>query len=403
MKDTLLNEDAVYHYCHVQIPGISHCYAYLTGGLPLQLDDWVEVPFVTQAGQIKRLTSCTRSTAPWPPEKTKTVRRIIDAPPPIADDESEDMPTSESDAAPVMNAAAGAEPPRGQMPEEKRLPRKGIIAMLLVLLVLAGAVGAGLYRGNRQVQAYAAALDALSKSDYASAGQAFSALSGYRDSASLTVYCEYADFYQTRTYYGGGLDELSKIKLQYDTQWQKSVDALEMRVKIYKARKDAADKARRNKREALLDKQYEDSLKFLYSGKEPSDGMPMRALKYTTIGAPDEIEKCLSYEHMDVDRRYKKLVWYDDAGRPAASCYAHMPEGETHEVIYSFSYIASVTADTPAAPRATPWNDEELSRSYSSDLREEYDSPEDFWEENKDLYADEDDAWDEWYDEWQDD
>lgn len=83
----------------------------------MQLDDWVEVPFgkddITQAGQIKGLTSCTRSTAPWPPEKTKTVRRIIDAPPPAADDEGEDMSASESYAAPVMNAVAGTEPPRG--------------------------------------------------------------------------------------------------------------------------------------------------------------------------------------------------------------------------------------------------------------------------------------------------
>lgn len=215
-----------------------------------------------------------------------------------------------------------------------------------------GAAGAGFYHENRQTQAYAAALDALSKSDYASAGQAFSALSDYRDSASLTVYCEYAEFYQTRTYYGGGLDELTKINLQHDTQWQKSVDELETRVKIYKACKDAADRERRNKRETQIDKQYEGSLKSLYSGKASSDGMPMRALKYTTIGAPDKIEKCLSYEYMDVDRRYKKLVWYDDVGLPSASCCAHLPKGETHEVIYSFSYSASVAVDTPSTPRA---------------------------------------------------
>lgn len=111
MNNALLDENAVHHYCYVQVPGMSKSYAYLTGGLPLQLDDWVEVPFgkddVTRAGQIKGLTSCARSTIPWLPEKAKTVRRIIDAPPPVADDEGKDISASESYAAPVMNAAAG--------------------------------------------------------------------------------------------------------------------------------------------------------------------------------------------------------------------------------------------------------------------------------------------------------
>ena len=39
----------------------------------------------------------------------------------------------------------------------------------------------------------------------------------------------------------GGQDELSNITLQYDTSWQQDVDALETRVKGYKAEKDAAE------------------------------------------------------------------------------------------------------------------------------------------------------------------
>lgn len=35
-----------------------------------------------------------------------------------------------------------------------------------------------------------------------------------------------------------------------------------------------------------------------------------------------------------------------------------------------------------------PWNG----------IREDYDNPEDLWEENTDDYEDEDEAWDEWYD-----
>ena len=70
---------------------------------------------------------------------------------------------------------------------------------------------------------------------------------GYRDAASLSVYCKYADMYKDRTDYAGGQDELSNITLQYDTNWQQDVDALETRVKGYKAEKDAVEEAERQR------------------------------------------------------------------------------------------------------------------------------------------------------------
>ena len=36
--------------------------------------------------------------------------------------------------------------------------------------------------------------------------------------------------------------------------------------------------------------------------------------------------------------------------------------------------------------------------SNSGSIRDDYDNPEDLWEENQDWYEDEDEAWDEWYD-----
>ena len=34
----------------------------------------------------------------------------------------------------------------------------------------------------------------------------------------------------------------------------------------------------------------------------------------------------------------------------------------------------------------------------SGSIRDDYDNPEDLWEDNRDWYEDEDEAWDEWYD-----
>ena len=44
----------------------------------------MELPFgkgdLLRQGQVKAVMDCTRTVAPWPPEQTKTVIRVIDAP-----------------------------------------------------------------------------------------------------------------------------------------------------------------------------------------------------------------------------------------------------------------------------------------------------------------------------------
>lgn len=45
----------------------------------------------------------------------------------------------------------------------------------------------------------------------------------------------------------GGQNELATITLKYDTSWQQDVDALETRVKGYKAEKDATEEAERQR------------------------------------------------------------------------------------------------------------------------------------------------------------
>ncbi len=78
------DDGTMFHYCTVRIECVRRTYSYLTGGLPLKVGDWVEVPFGKEdqprRGQIGSLTDCTRLVAPWPPEQTKTVLRIVEAP-----------------------------------------------------------------------------------------------------------------------------------------------------------------------------------------------------------------------------------------------------------------------------------------------------------------------------------
>ena len=427
IADTKPDDGTVYHYCSVQVQGTRRPYAYLTGGLPLKVGDWVELPFgkddVLRRGQVKAVMDCTRMVAPWPPEQTKTVIRTIDAPavkPTIevavptspkrveqpkkeaekievpvipAPETKPEEPKAESQVTePVVSEKDEKKP----VPPPKPFPFKKIIAAVLTVAVIAGISIFLSSRNKQRAAAYEAALQELSNGNYTSAEQDFSALSGYRDAASLSIYCKYADMYKGKTEYVGGQDELATITLKYDTSWQQDVDALETRVKSYKAEKDAAEEAERKRIAAENAAKQEQSRKDQYSGKLPVDGMPVSCLKYTSIGSPTKTEKCQFYDNMDVHRRYKILHWYNSEGQTVAYCHSHQPKGETEEIIYAFTYYESPIGRPNSAP---PWTPPSTSGGNNSgSIRDDYDNPEDLWEENQDWYEDEDEAWDEWYD-----
>ena len=427
IADAKSDDGTVYHYCSVQVQGTRRPYAYPTGGLPLKVGDWVELPFgkddVLRQGQVKAVMDCTRMVAPWPPEQTKTVIRTIDAPevtltietPATKSQKRVEQPKEETEKieVPVIpTPKIEMEQPKTEpqvtkpvlpekdekkpVPPKKPFPFKKVIAAVLVVAAIAGISISVSNRNKQRATAYDIALQELSNGNYASAEQDFSELSGYRDAAPLSIYCKYAGMYKDRTDYAGGQDELSAITLQYDTDWQQDVDALEKRVKGYKAVKDAAEEAERKRIAAENAAKQEQSRKDQYSGKLPVDDMPVSCLKYTSIGSPTKTEKCQFYDNMDVHRRYKILHWYNSEGQVVASCHSHQPKGETEEIIYAFTYYESPIGRPNSAP---PWTPSSTSGDNNSgSIRDDYDNPEDLWEENQDWYEDEDEAWDEWYD-----
>ena len=334
IADTKPDDGTVYHYCSVQVQGTRRPYAYLTGGLPLKVGDWVELPFgkddVPRHGQVKAVMDCTRMVAPWPPEQTKTVIRTIDAPAvtpttEVAAPESQkrvEQPKKKTESVeiPVISAPeTKAEEPKTEpqvtesvvseknekkpVPPKKPFPLGKLIAAVLAVAVIAGISISVSSRNKQRAAAYDAALQELSNGNYTSAEQGFSGLSGYRDAASLSVYCKYADMYKGKTEYVGGQDELATITLKYDTSWQQDVDALETRVNGYKAEKDAAEEAERKRIAAENAAKQEQSLKDQYSGKLPVEGMPMSCLKYTSLGSPDKTEKCRGFDNLVEEKR----------------------------------------------------------------------------------------------------
>ena len=422
---TKTDDGTVYHYCSVWVQGTQRPYAYMTGGLPLKVGDWVELPFgeddALRRGQVKAVMDCTRMAAPWPPERTKTVIRTIDAPAatptievavpkpqkrveqPKKETEKVEVPvisvpvieTKQPEAEPqITEPVATEKDEQNSTPSKKPFPLGKIITAVLVVAAISWISISVSNRNKRRAAAYDGALQELSNGNYVSAEQDFSELSGYRDAASLSVYCKYAEMYKDRTDYAGGQDELSNITLQYDTGWQQDVDALETRVKGYKAEKDAAEEAERQRIAAENAAKREQSLKDQYFGKLPVEGMPMSGLKYTSLGEPDKEEKCRDYDRLVEERRSISIWWYGIDGKilAAGTCFKH--KGDSEFMLYSFSYYDPTISASANKGRTFNYGD---GSGYSGSLRDEYDSPEDLWEENRDWYEDENEAWDEWY------
>lgn len=421
--------ESYYQFCNVQFKEDGAAYAYLTGGISLKASDFVVVPIGDhQAEKLARVTEvfvCSTQNAPYPPEKAKFVLRKSERtafpertkpqhPAPKQADVS--APTESKRAVPPVQSAPIENPQKSaptvqsaiippivsQMPTEpeitekkstlskKPFPLGKLITAVLAVAVIAWVSISVSDRNKQRAAAYDAALQELSNGNYTSAGQDFTALSGYRDAASLSIYCKYADMYKDRTDYAGGQDELSNITLQYDTSWQQDVDALETRVKGYKAEKDAAEEAERQRIAAENAAKREQSLKDQYSGKLPVEGMPVSCLKYTSLGEPDKRLDCKNFEKLEQNQKYFNVYWYDGNGEMIAAGMCAQWRDDSEFMLKTFSqYYPSGSNKGQTFHYGNGDNN-------SGSIRDDYDNPEDLWEDNQDWYEDEDEAWDEW-------
>ena len=421
--------ESYYQFCNVQFKEDGAAYAYLTGGISLKAGDFVVVPIGDhQAEKLARVTEvfvCSTQNAPYPPEKTKFVLRKSErtafpertkpqhpapkqaaAPVPIEskrtvppvqsapiENPQKSAPTVQSAITPPIVSQTPTEPEiteKKSTLSKKLFPFKKIIAAVLAVAVIAGISISISNHSKQRAAAYDAALQELSNGNYTSAEQDFSELSGYRDAASLSVYCKYADMYKGRTEYAGGQDELANITLQYDTSWQPEVDALETRVKGYKAEKDTAEEAERQRIAAENAAKREQSLKDQYSGKLPVEGMPVSCLKYTSLGEPDKRLNCKNFEKLEQNQKYFNVYWYDGNGEMIAAGMCAQWRDDSEFMLKTFSqYYPSGSNKGQTFHYGNGDNN-------SGSIRDDYDNPEDLWEDNQDWYEDEDEAWDEW-------
>ena len=133
-----------------------------------------------------------------------------------------------------------------------------------------------------------------------------------------------------------------------------------------------------------------------YSGKLPVEGMPMKALSYTSLGAPDKELKCKNFEKLELNRKYINVYWYDDSGEMIAAGMCAQWEGDSEFMLKSFSQYYPTQPYEGQTFHSGSATDTGLGSGQS--LREDYGDPEDLYEDGG--YDDLDEAWDEWEEGW---
>lgn len=133
-----------------------------------------------------------------------------------------------------------------------------------------------------------------------------------------------------------------------------------------------------------------------YSGNLPVEGMPMKALSYTSLGAPDKELKCKNFDKLELNRKYINVYWYDDSGELIAAGMCAQWEGDSEFMLKSFSQYYPTQPYEGQTFRSG--NATDTGPGSGQSLREDYSDPEDLYEDGD--YDDLDEAWDDWEEGW---
>lgn len=191
--------EPLYTYCIVRLRArdgrdMERTFSYLVGDLPIKVGDWVQVPFGRenrpQRGKVLGVMTCSAAEAPWPPQETKTVLKIVEEPETallqvgtvsqtVSLPQTEPVPQTES--VPQTGAVLQEEPePQAKEPppaaEEKRpvaakprrrIPARRIARAVAAVAAFAAVAGFGFWRYTVWDTAYTAANEQLLAGNYA--------------------------------------------------------------------------------------------------------------------------------------------------------------------------------------------------------------------------------------------
>ena len=327
----------------------SQC-AYLTGGLPLAVGDFVVVPVgnrnAEKTGRVTDIFVCSAQDAPYPPGKAKFVLRKAErtatpeepkAPPaPPVQEETPVVPVQQErenpasfEVEPVPEDPTFTLPPLPEQDGPKKAKRR----------IPWGWLAAGV----AAVAFFVFALPPLKRTAEANRQQ---------------------------------------IAAQQAAEQEKR-EQEEQRAEQARLEEEAKQLRQQEEREAALQAEKDAGIPYI--------GMPESSIDATrTLGTHGMAKSGWAYKK---DGTFKQMTYYWYTNKRTPIFTAVCQDGKVIETQKNDGYWSGNTLLAPVVKPDIPTT---FHSGSSGSVREDYDNPEDLYEDNRDWYDDEDEAWDEW-------
>ena len=351
------NGGGYYQFCKVQFKDGGSPYAYLTGGLPLAVGDFVVVPVgnrnAEKTGRVTDVFVCSAQDAPYPPEKTKFVLRKAERPATPEEPKAPPAPPvqEETPAVPIQQerenpAAFEVEPvPKAPTFTLPPLPEQD-----------------GPKKPKRRIPW------------------------GWLAAAALAAFVIFAV---------PPLERIAETNRQQvaaqQAAEQEKREQEERRAEQARLEEEAAAQRRREEKQARIEA--------LQNADLPYPGMPYEELTSTKLGKASKVT-----HEMRSGQVCYTFVWQIRVGDYLYPVFVVTTKNE--EVLtaeqrnleyWSGMALKGTIYHQPEYKPSTPSQNQTGGTNHGSNgLRDEYDNPEDLYEDNPDWFEDEDEAWDEW-------
>ena len=352
------NGGGYYQFCKVQFKDGGSPYAYLTGGLPLAVGDFVVVPVgnrnAEKTGRVTDVFVCSAQDAPYPPEKAKFVLRKAErtatpeepkAPPaPPVQEETPVVPVQQErenpasfEVEPVPEDPTFTLPPPSEQDEPKKPKRR----------IPWGWLAAGV----AAIAFFVFALPPLKRTAEANRQMVIAQQAAEREKREQE----------------------------------------ERRAEQARLEEEAAAQRRREEKQTRIEA--------LQNADLPYPGMPYEELTSTKLGKASKVT-----HEMRSGQVCYTFVWQIRDGDYLYPVFVVTTENE--EVLtaeqrnleyWNDMALKGTIYHRPEYKPSTPSQNQTGGTNHGSNgLRDEYDNPEDLYEDNPDWFEDEDEAWDEW-------
>ena len=339
-----------FHVCHLKRKCLgfymqSQC-AYLTGGLPLAVGDFVVVPVgnrnAEKTGRVTDVFVCSAQDAPYPPEKAKFVLR-----------------KSERSAAPEEPKAPPAPPVQEDTPvvpvqQERENPAS--------------------FEVEPVPEDPTFTLPPLPEQDGPKKPKRRIPW-GWLAAAALAVFVIFAV---------PPLERIAETNRQQVAAQQEKRELEEQRAEQARLEEEAKQLRQQEEREAARQAEKDAGIPYI--------GMPESSIDATrTLGTHGMAKSGWAYKK---DGTFKQMTYYWYTNKRTPIFTAVCQDGKVIETQKNDGYWSGNTLLVPVVKPDIPTTFH--SGGSSGSVREDYDNPEDLYEDNRDWYDDEDEAWDEW-------